>query len=402
MSLASGLSAALGFVYWVVAAKSFSASAVGLAGALIAIMNTVGLFGDLGLATIFAGRAKVFSRELPRVFSGAALFACTFSLLLGLSSVAVLHFFESHSADLLSSTSHVVLFIVGVEMCALTLLTDNLAVGLLKSWVQLVRSVCFSVLKLGFLIVVATLGVDSGISIFLAWIAGGLVSLILSAILLPELKGIFAATPHLHVLRNMRGAMFGHHLINCATQGPALLIPAFATLLISPDAGGPFYITWQIFSILLLVPASLSTALYAVSSSAEGALAQRLGFTLATSLAFSLLASVLSYASAPLILGIFNPSYAETASSCLIVLSTSVAAASVKCHFVAVCRIREALISGGLLLIIAAAVEIFGAAVGAWRGGITGLAVGFSVASFVEIVMYLPALVSCMRSSQMD
>lgn len=400
MSVASGLSAALGFLYWIVAAKNFSASAVGLSGALIAIMNTVGLLGDLGLATILAGRASVLGSELRSIFSGAAVFACAVTLLLGLCSAAALHVFDTPSADLLASPSHIAMFIIGVEMCALTVLIDNLSVGLLKSWIQLVRSLCFSVLKLVFLVLLAATGFEGEIGIFFAWIAGGLMSFIVSLSLLPELKGVFSTAPNISILRNLRGEMMGHHLINCASQGPALIIPALATLLISADAGGPFYVAWQVFTILLLVPASLSTAIYAVNSSATDALVPRLIFSLAVSLIFSLFAFAIVYSFAADFLEIFNPIYAVIASPCLVILSTSVAAAAIKCHFIAICRIRGTLLQGGLVLTIAGFLEIAAAAVGAWKGGISGLAVGFSLASFVEIAMYLPALIRPFRGAR--
>src|SRR5262249_52411987 len=63
--------AAIGFVYWVIAARTFPPESIGRASALLAVIGLIGLIGDAGLGTLLIGEIPRNRDEAPRLVAAA-------------------------------------------------------------------------------------------------------------------------------------------------------------------------------------------------------------------------------------------------------------------------------------------------------------------------------------------
>ena len=77
-------------------------------------------------------------------------------------------------------------------------------------------------------------------------------------------------------------------MLNIAITAPWTLIPVLVTLIVSPSANAAFYVAWMLVSFLYMVPASLSTVLFAVVAADPKVIARKLRFTLGISLLIGL------------------------------------------------------------------------------------------------------------------
>jgi O-antigen/teichoic acid export membrane protein len=175
-----------------------------------------------------------------------------------------------------------------------------------------------------------------------------------------------------------------HNWHNLVLDAPHLVIPILATALVSATAGGSFYAAWTILAFGYVVPFHLGTVLYAFGAGNQQAVQRELRFTLRLSLLLGLIGVPALLFGAPLVLGLFGPTYAELATFPLQLLALGYFPMVVLAHFVAVCRIRDRIKLAAVVVTVFGVVEIGAAATGAIVGGLVGLSVGVLAAKCLQ------------------
>ena len=98
-----------------------------------------------------------------------------------------------------------------------------------------------------------------------------------------------------------------------------------------------------------------------------------------------------------LVLGIFGADYAAEGYAALVVLCLAGLSLIIKDHHVALARVTDDVGRESLLVTMLSVVEVFGAAYGAVRGGLTGLALGWLAAVSLGAVVYGPRVLRAYR-----
>ena len=166
--VSTGASAVLGAVFWVAAARLFSADEVGRDAALIAAMVELSTICQLNLDNVLV-------RQLPRVGDGAARYVARayalntlLALVLGTAFVLVAPSVTDELAFLRDDPLVGAAFVVGLALWGVFTLQDSTLTALRHAqWVP-VENIAFGVLKIAALPV--ALALASGNGIFLAWI----------------------------------------------------------------------------------------------------------------------------------------------------------------------------------------------------------------------------------------
>ncbi|MBY5888758.1 oligosaccharide flippase family protein [Rhizobium ruizarguesonis] len=392
LGLGTLMTAILGFVYWWLAARSFSAEAVGLAAAAISLMNLLANLGEVGLGPFLMGEIGRQKRAGP-FLTGALLASFSASIVVGLIYLVIAARTSTQLGSIVGSSASDLFFVAGCALTAVTLVLDQALVGLLRSGLQLTRNVVFAASKLLLLIALGlTLGrATSGLAIFTTWFAGQLVSLVVVAGLLVYAGRRVFHRPETHAFRPVLGQVFGHHALSMAVQAPALLLPVVVTVMLSAEINAAFYAAWTVLNVALLVPASLASVLFAIAVREPELFPSRLRLSLglsmlvcaATALAFLFLSRFM--------LWIFNPAYAAIAGNGLQFLGVAAFAMALKYHYLAVQRVRRRLGFATLVLIGGAVLEIVAAA-GGTQFGIAGTANFWVIAVSLEGLFLCPAL----------
>lgn len=386
--LGSTLSTAgLGFVYWWVAARALPAEAVGLASAAIATMGFLALAGDLGLGTLLIGQMAHHRARIAGLLSAALLVATLGSALLALLYLLAASHWPALATGYVNGAGEAVLFVVGVALTGLVLVLDQALLGLLRGGWQLARNSSFACAKLALLMLAVSYGADSAMAIFATWTGGNLLSLLLLWALLQRSGGSPWQRPELALLGRLSGPILSHHSLNVLTQAPNLLMPVLVTHLLSARVNAAFYAAWLLIGVAYLVPASLSTALFAVAANDGRELARRLRFSLMLSMAAAIVAIMLTGLLGDLALRVFQPTYAELAHECLLLLALAMPAVAIKQHYIALKRIRAEMTQALPLLALGALAELGAAALGGRLHGLSGVAAGWLLASSAQAVL---------------
>jgi mannan endo-1,4-beta-mannosidase len=399
LTLGAFATAALGFVFWWFAARHFSPHAVGLASAAISIMNLAGLIGEFGLGTLLVGEALRERKETSGLVSAALIAALVSSTAFGFILVVIGGISGADFGGFLAFSDTGLLFIAGCAITGFALVLDGAFIGLLRSSVSMYRNVTFSILKLVLLVAAAMLAHATGqeILIFIAWVLGKLLSvLLLAAVLMSRSQPVWSR-PDFPLLRPRVPRVLSHHLLNIATQAPGFILPFLVTVIFAPHVNAAFYAAWMIFSVILLIPASLTTVLFSIGAAEPLKIVNRLRFSLGICALVSVSCIFLFPLLSGAVLGVFGSSYASIGGPVLQILGVAVFAVTLKCHYIAVQRLRGRMTQAALLLGIGACIELAFAVAGGQLGGLTGFTWGWVIAVYLEAILVAPTILQAMR-----
>lgn len=378
------ISSLIGFAFWWLAARLFPPASVGYGTAAVSAMVLLGTIGTIGLETALIGEMAKRSHRYGSLVAASLAVSAAGSAVLGLGFVLVAQVVP-HIIPFPAGLEIVALFVLGVALTGSTFVLDAAFVGLLSGGLQLWRNVVFSVAKLVLLYLVAVFAHEwLGVGILAAWVAGIVVSVLWVAVML-RVRGVpLLHSPGWVLVRRLPRAAAAHNGLNVALDAPHLVIPILATALVSATAGAGFYAAWMILSFAFIIPFHLGTVLYAFGAANPRGAQRELRFTLWLSLLGGLIGVPVLVLGAPLVLGLFGPTYAELATLPLQLLALGYFPMVVLAHFVAVCRIHKRIKLAAAVVTVSGLVEIGAAIAGAIAGGLVGLGIGVLAAKWLQ------------------
>ena len=389
------MTSALGFGYWWLAARFFSAESVGLASAIISAMMLLGTLGILGLNTLLVGE---LSRQPGSEFSliSAALVlvggvAGCFGVLFALTA----HFLASDFQILGASIINVMLFAAGVSLTAITLVLDQALMGLLQGQQQFWRNTVFATLKLVALLLSGLyLQHTTGLTIYTTWTIGNVLSLIVLAwfALRKNRETRKSYRPRWQLLRKLGLTAIKHHALNLTLLAPAQILPIVVTIMLTATANAWFYVSLSIANLIGMLPIALTTVLYAESSARPDRLAHKMRTTLPLSFLLCGLAIGLLWLLGGQLLSLFGASYAEGALSSLRILSFEAFPVTIRLHYVTIFRIQGQIGRATLPFIVIGIFQLVGAVIGAHIAGLTGLSFGWLITDCIGALFLLPPI----------
>lgn len=368
----------LGFVYWWVAARRFPPEAVGIASASVSAMTLLGGLCILGLGTLLITELPRQPDQAGSLISTSLIVVGGVGGVVGFVFAVVAPYTSAAFKPLAASVVNIAIFTSGVSLTAISQVTDQALIGLLRGWLQFGRNTLVAVTKLVVLFVVSLLlSSGGGIIIYATWVIGIMLSLIALAALLvfKKEKGWSGRKylPQWGLLRKLGFAALQHHLLNLMLQIPTLLLPVLVTALLSATMNAWFYVAWMIASFVFLVPNVLTIVLHAMNSAQQSTLAQKARVTISLGLVTSLAANCLS-------------SYAEQATLTLRILVLATFPLIIKYHYISICRIQDRIARALLGMLPGGLLELGAAVLGAHLGGLTGLSAGWVAAIYVESI----------------
>lgn len=383
----------LGFVFWVVAARLFPASAVGGGAAGLAAMNVIAPFTVLGFSTTLMAQLPTMRDRRAQLVSSAALvcglaggivaFLCTLVLpasFLGIPAVG-------HQAWATA------LFAAGVAAQSVGNMLDSALLSVIGGGIQLSRNIIHAVVKLALLVTFAlTLSWVGALSIYTSWFVANVVSIATVGIwlLYRQRVSIRQALPAFSALRGLHFEAARHHALNLSLQVPYFAMPIVANATLGSEQAGYLYAVWSLAGFVFVLPLALSSALFASGARDSSTILKEFGVTLRYSMLACLAANILILPFGGLVLRMFGRAYESNGHLALIILCVGGFGVVIRDHHVAMARIlgtvgHEAMLISGLSVL-----ELVGATVGALHGGLTGLTVGWVAAIAVEAVVLGP------------
>jgi len=341
--LNTGLQAALGFVFWILAAHVFTTPAVGRATSLISATALIGYAALLGLNSTLI-RYLPTSGHRDTLITTALLLVGSFGALLAFGYALAAPAFASSLAFLAHRPLFVVGFVLMGAATAINLVTDAVFIAFRRAGVNaLVDGGLGGVTRLLLIPVAAGSG---AYGLYCASVGGFAAAAIASVILIwtqlrvrPRLRGSVA------VIRPLLRFSGANYLGGVLSLTPALVVPLIVLDRLGASDAAYYYVAFQLANLVF-------AAGYAVSQSflAEGAhgeeelkfLTRRAARMLAL---LTLPACLVVLVGAPLLLDLFGPSYSNHGTGVLILLALAAIPVAAFSWLVTILRLRRQLVA---------------------------------------------------------
>jgi O-antigen/teichoic acid export membrane protein len=309
--LSTVATAVLGLGYWILAAREYPAAVLGQASAAISAMLMLSNFAQMnlfhGLARFVPAAGRLSGRLIGWAYlaSGAAALALATAFVLVAPRI-------SDGFEFLDGPLAGAAFVAAVALWGLFALQDGVLTALHKaSWVP-IENVLFGLVKLGLLLLFATVFVDEGI--FASWNIPVLLAVIpVNLLIFRRLVPLRKSIPAGEQLRPRRVSRFvavdyvGSLLLQTYTTALPLVIVA----MLGAEANATFYVAYVIIAALDLVSVNLATALTVEAAHHEHRLAEYARRVLLRSGALLVPAVAVLVAGAPQLLDAFGDRYAN-------------------------------------------------------------------------------------------
>jgi O-antigen/teichoic acid export membrane protein len=327
--LSSGVSSAIGMLFWVLAARLFDQATVGVNSAALSAVTLLASASHLNLG-------NAILRFVPVADRRRALVAGCFAVGIGWGSVVGLAFgigANVWAPDLVAAFGHpalIALYLISVPIWTVFVLQDSALTAIKRAPLVLVENLAFALLKIALLVAAAWLGLTFGIAVG-TLAATALIVVVVVSYLARALRTQAASAQHtvqhtvrMVTARDLAGFVGADYAGNVAWQTAVFGLPLIVIALTDPGGAAVYGMAWQITYALYLVASGMGKSMVAHSAAGDSAAIvrarrgmDRKAMTLV--LPGAVVVAVGSY----LILSVFGRTYADTGTLLLALLALS-------------------------------------------------------------------------------
>jgi O-antigen/teichoic acid export membrane protein len=352
--MGSGVTAVVGLVFWVAAARSYPAHIVGLSSALISATVLVSSVCQLGLGPMLVRYLPATGHRTRNVVIRAYALTVVLSVILGAAAALASPLWSSSLSFLAHSTGWTVGFTATTACWTVFSLQDFVMTGLqAPQWVPLENSI-YSVAKLILLVALSAVIPFSGP--FVAWnVPAGLAVLAITLLvfrrLIPRRRRLPSASRV--SARQFARTAAGNYGASLFSIGVVYLTPVLVTNITNPTQTAYFYAAWTMIAGIQIISVNTTTSMTVEAALNEAQLADLFRRSLVQVMRLLLPIAAVVITAAPLILSIFGHRYAHAATALLRLLTVGALANAVVTLGLGVGRIQQR----GLLLLVTQAAE---------------------------------------------
>lgn len=382
----------LGFAYWVVAARMFPTSTIGLAAAFVSAYQLAAMIANPAIHSALTQElpAAGTEDEWSSLVNVGILLGATSAVIVGTVMGFLLPVVSSQFAPVTGGPFSFIGFVAGVLSAVVGIIVDFTFVAQRNSEVMFFRSMVFGLGKIPLLLLAVRLaGVHSSTGIWSTWILADVITVVVVVtVVLPlrqpgyRLTGRGASAK----LQDLVRGLLGHHLTNLGGILPMYVLPVEVVTRVSSQANAYFYVTWMLCSLFFMISPSVEFALFTEGSYDPGAVWETARRSLKITGAL-LIVPVVGYALlGRFVLGIYGTAYARNGAALLLVLVVSAIPDAITNIYIAVLRVERRLVESSALNIGMALTAL----VSAWfllpSMGIVGAGVAWLIAQVAGTV----------------
>ena len=403
--LAKVFSLGLGFLAWLVAARLFDPTDVGLASATVAAMMLCVQFSLVGVGS------SIINLFPARQHAPAPLFDTAFSVV-GFAAIAAGTIFLILAATMLhelriiaTDPAFAIVFVLLGVFGALGVLLDQISTVVRRGDEALRRNILAGLVTLLAVVGIAVGRFESAsLGILIAWVIGSIAAVALGWRQLAAAPIRYRYRPYLQpsLARRLIGLGFPNYLLTLAERAPGPVLPIVVTELLSPAANAHWYAVWMVAWVVFIVPIQVGLSLFAEVSHRPNALAEIVRHGIRSSLAIGIAGAIGVTIGAELVLQLLGHGYAAAGATPLRILVWAVVPATFIQAYFSTCRATQRLREAIGTAATSGVVGVTAAAIGGVTAGLTGMAVAWLVSQTLTAVWAIWRLRILMTTSGPD
>ena len=380
----------LGFVFWIVVTKFYSAADVGLASAIIAATGLLASLSNLGLGFGLIRFLPTAEGKATRMINSCFTIGGLVSVLVAFIFLARLDFWCPALLPVREHPIFLFAFAIFTVVFTVSPLLDQAFIAQRSAKFAFIKNVAAGIIKIPIPVVLAAffgafgIFVSSGLGLAAATVVAALW-------FLPKMQRGYRPFPILQ--REVVNDVVHYSLSNYVAQllwvAPSFVFPLMVVNILGAEANAHFYIAWMISGLLMMIPNAISMSLFAEGSHNEQELLQSTKKSLLLAILLLLPAVLLVFALGGKLLLFFGETYSYGATTTLWVLAISAFPLSINYLYLSFCRvlkhIRRLIIISGVATCLASGLSYF--LMG--RIGIPGVGIGWTIAQSLVALMII-------------
>jgi O-antigen/teichoic acid export membrane protein len=265
-----------GFVFWLVAARSYTQAQVGVGAAYISALTFLVSLGDVGMGTLLIRFAPTLAgQERARFISSAMSCAALATLSAAVLFALGTPLWAPDLSDLARSPLYLVVFAASTLAFCQSQQLDRVFVAFQVTHYTFARNLLGNMVRVALAFTVGRMFGAMGLLLSVGGasvVTYALASRVFARRAVPD----YSARPQLDW--SLIGGKVSYSLSNYAASllwsSPALVYPLVTVAILGPKANAHFYISWMVANLLFIVPSAVSTSAFAHASNSLAVLGQ--------------------------------------------------------------------------------------------------------------------------------
>lgn len=312
----TGLTAALGLVYWVLVARLYSPGVVGANAAIISSLQFLAGLSMLNLRPLLGRIIPIAGRRAVRLAVSAYVCCLVVAAVASIVYLAGSQYWATDGpiTTVRNDIALGSLFVAGTMAWTVFQLQDGLLIGLRATGMLMIENALFGVAKMGLVALFAAIALVGGYSITASWvlpmiIAVALVNVVMFRWLFPRHMDARPVTDPIVRMGTIVRLAGADYLGSLFALSYVALLPVIVIEQVGEVAGGRFYIVWVISSTLQLIAPQMIASLTVETASDPSTFHAKGRRMLIGMLRILLPILAFSVVAAPLILSVFGSTY---------------------------------------------------------------------------------------------
>ncbi|MBB2990458.1 acyl-coenzyme A synthetase/AMP-(fatty) acid ligase/thioesterase domain-containing protein/O-antigen/teichoic acid export membrane protein/acyl carrier protein [Mycolicibacterium iranicum] len=333
----SAATGVLGFVFWTVAARGYDTAEVGRASAIISSATLIAILANFSLGSLYERFLPLAGSQTPRVVrQGITLVAGT-ALVFGTVFVVV-----GPREQLFPSRPEALLFPAFVAVLAIYALQDPILIGLARARTIATKNIGQSTAKL--VVVAALIPVASGAAIVWSWVLpAAVITAVIAIVVIRRETATRTGPAVLPPRRELFEFFASSYAINAVGVTVPLLVPLIVVAQLGTEMNAYFSMCWLVVNTLGVLIGATAAPFIATASTPGADLRSCTVRFVALCGGAAVLGCVALLVTAPLILGILGPHYAEHGTGLIRIMALTLPSVALMTIYTALARLQRRL-----------------------------------------------------------
>jgi O-antigen/teichoic acid export membrane protein len=395
----------LGFLVWMVAARLFAASDVGLATATVSAMTICVQLGLFGAGAAIIVLLPVLPDRRRELLDSAIIFVVTSSLIAGGIFLIIASVFLRELQIVAVRPAYAIAFLGMCVFGTLGVLFDQTATVLHRGDHMLIRNAVFGVATLVVLVSLPVVaGLDSLMAILGAWVGGGLIGTAIgySQLCRAVTNYRFRGRIRRDLSRQLVSVGMPNWLLTLVERAPGAVMPIAVTELLSPETNAAWYAAWMMAWVVYIVPIQIGLSQFAEAAHRPGDLPRIVWQGIRLSLGVGALAAISAAILGPLMLGFLGDSYANTGTIPLRILMVVAFPFTFIQAYYAACRARDRLREAIVVGLMSGGIGVSAAVFAGVVSGINAMALTWLITQLLTGIFTYIRLAAILREMPAD
>lgn len=379
----SVLGSLAGFIFWLIAARYYSAENVGLASTIISVSGLLALFSNLGFSISLIRFLSSSKDKAKSLINSCTNVSVSVAIILSLIYTVFIENLSPELSFIQKDMIYIIVFMLFTVLATVSSLQDSIFVAYRRGDLSFIKMTLLSFIKIPIMYVVMTFG---SLGIVLSYGTAYFIAVLIALfILIPNINKKYTINFNVDwsIIKKISNYSAGNYISWIFETLPNYILPILITGMLGAEMTAYFYMAWMIAGIIFIIPKSVATSLLAEGAHKEISLKQNIIKSLRSTFKIIIPGIFGIFLFGDKILMLFGNEYSANATELLLLLSISSVPMVYNNVYISINRVKKNVTS---IIIINILINVGTLLIGystVHRYGILGIGLGWTLSQFI-------------------